>query len=56
MSQFIHCFMLLYIVFVMAQIRDVLISGTPDQPEPITIWDEAQPPAEDSSGSLLYHL
>lgn len=36
--------MLLYIVFVMAEIRNVLVSGNPGQPEPITIWDEARPP------------
>lgn len=40
MSQIIHCCMLLYIVFVVAEIRNVLVNSDPRQAEPITIWDE----------------
>lgn len=56
MSQFFHCFMLLYIVFVMAEIRNVLINGTPNNPEPITIWEEVQPRTADKDITLTYHL
>ena len=55
MSQLFHCFMLLYIVIVMAEIRNVLINGTPSNPEPITIWDEIQPQA-DKDLTLTYRL
>lgn len=45
MSQIIHCFMLLFIVFVIVEIRNVLLYSDPYQPPPITIWEELpQPP------------
>jgi len=40
MSQIIHCCILFYIVFVVAEIGNVLLYGDPQQAEPITIWDE----------------
>lgn len=42
MSQIFHCCMLLYIVFVIAEIRNVLLQSDPRQPEPLTIWEEIQ--------------
>lgn len=46
MSQIIHCFMLLFIVFVIVEIRNVLLYSDPYHPPPVTIWEEiAQPPA-----------
>lgn len=48
--------MLLYIVFVMAEIRNVLVNGTPNNPEPITIWEEFQPQSADKELNLTYHL
>jgi hypothetical protein len=48
--------MLLYIVFVMAEIRNVLINGTPNNPEPLTIWEEVQPPTADKDVTLTYRL
>ncbi|MFW2366502.1 MAG: hypothetical protein ACN4GW_08795 [Desulforhopalus sp.] len=56
MAQFFHCFMLLYIVFVVAEIRNVLINGTPNNPEPITIWEEARPGLADKDFTLIYRL
>lgn len=46
MAQIIHCCMLLYIVFVVAEIRNVLIHSDPRQAEPITIWDEIPKPVD----------
>jgi hypothetical protein len=49
MSQIIHCCILLYIVFVIAEIRSVLVHSDPQQAEPIAIWEEIlQPPVEGS--------
>lgn len=48
--------MLLYIVFIMAEIRNVLINGTPNNPEPITIWEEARPDSADKDFTLTYRL
>jgi hypothetical protein len=45
MAQIIHCFMLLYIVFIIAEIRNVLVSTDPHPVEPVTIWEEVQPSA-----------
>ena len=44
MAQIIHCFMLLFIVLVIAEIRNVLTSSDP-LAQPLIIWDEVQPPA-----------
>ncbi|BHH81935.1 hypothetical protein [Desulforhopalus sp. 52FAK] len=41
MNQFIHYFALLFIVFVCAEIRNVLIYETPYDSEPISIWSES---------------
>jgi hypothetical protein len=46
--------MLLYIVFVVAEIRNVLMNGEPLQPKPLTIWDEAPPPS--SNGITLTYI
>jgi len=46
--------MLLYIVFVVAEIRNVLVNGDPRQAEPITIWDETAPPAAAGSYNISY--
>jgi len=40
MTQFIHYFALLFIVFVCAEIRNVLIYENPYDSEPISIWSE----------------
>ena len=52
MSQFFHCCMLLYIVFVIAEIRNVLLYSDPRQPVPITIWEETQQPPADQDYKL----
>ncbi len=46
--------MLLYIVFVIAEIRNVLVNGDPLQPQPLTIWDEVQAPP--ANITLTYNL
>ena len=51
MAQIIHCFMLLFIVLVIAEIRNVLTSSDP-LAQPLIIWDEVQPPV----GGLGYNL
>jgi len=56
MSQILHCCMLLYIVFVIAEIRNVLLYSDPRHPEPITIWDEIQQPPGDKDNTLTYKL
>ncbi len=56
MTQIIHCFMLLYIVFIIAEIRNVLLYSDPQQAEPITIWEEIQQPPGDNSYKLTYRL
>lgn len=45
MAQIIHCFMLLYIVFIIAEIRNVLVSAEFQPAEPVTIWEEVKPSA-----------
>lgn len=54
MAQIIHCCMLLYIVFVVAEIRNVLIHSDPRQAEPITIWDEMPPPVAATGLKITY--
>jgi hypothetical protein len=44
--------MLLYIVFVIAEIRNVLLYSDPGQPAPITIWEETQQPPGDKGYNL----
>ncbi len=44
MSQILHCFALLFIVFVLAEIRNVLLFENPFQSDTITIWEEVQVP------------
>jgi hypothetical protein len=41
--------MLFYIVFVVAEIRNVLIESNPGQAEPITIWNETLQPLSGES-------
>jgi hypothetical protein len=48
--------MLLYIVFVIAEIRNVLLYSDPRQPEPITIWEETPLPPDDNGYTLTYRL
>lgn len=43
MNQIIHYFALLFIVFVCAEIRNVLVYERPYSGEPIAIWDESTP-------------
>lgn len=40
MTQFIHYFAILFIVFVCAEIRNVLVYEIPYDSEPISIWNE----------------
>jgi len=54
MSQIIHCCMLLYIVFVVAEIRNVLLHSDPSQAEPITIWDEMPQPVDSGGIKITY--
>jgi|GEM_PF-1261875 len=54
MAQIMHCFMLLFIVFVVAEIRNVLINSDPRTAEPITIWDETPQPVAHSSGKITF--
>lgn len=54
MSIFFHCCMLFYIVFVVAEIRTVLLESNPRHAEPITIWNEtSQHPDEGSDKNIL---
>jgi hypothetical protein len=46
--------MLLYIVFVVAEIRNVLMHSDPRQAEPITIWDDIPQPADTDGLRLTY--
>ena len=41
MTQIIHYFALLFIVFVCAEIRDVLVYQSPYDSEPVSIWSES---------------
>jgi hypothetical protein len=41
MSQFIHYFVLIFIVFICAEIRNVLLYDTPFQSSPVAIWNES---------------
>lgn len=54
MSIFFHCCMLLYIVFVVAEIRNVLLEGNPSQAEPITIWNETSQPSDEGSNKNTF--
>jgi hypothetical protein len=54
MAQIIHCCILLYIVFVIAEIRNVLVHGDPRQAAPITIWDELPQPSGEGSYKISY--
>ena len=54
MSVFFHCCMLFYIVFVVAEIRNVLIESNPSQAEPITIWNETLQPLSEGSDISTY--
>lgn len=47
--------MLLYIVFVIAEIRNVLLYSDP-QPAPITIWEETQQPPVDGSNTIAHRI
>jgi hypothetical protein len=40
MTQIIHYFVLLFIVFVCAEIRNVLFYESPYQAKPVSIWSE----------------
>jgi len=40
MTQIIHCFVLIFIVFVCAEIRNVLLYDAPYQNKPVSIWNE----------------
>lgn len=44
MSQIVHYFALLFIVFVLAEIRNVLVFQDPFQSKNISIWEEVQEP------------
>ncbi|WP_169309030.1 hypothetical protein [Desulforhopalus sp. IMCC35007] len=41
MSQVIHYFVLIFIVFICAEIRNVLFYETPFQSSPVSIWNES---------------
>jgi hypothetical protein len=53
MSVFFHCCMLFYIVFVVAEIRNVLIESNPSQ-APITIWNETLQPLSEGSDKSTF--
>jgi hypothetical protein len=56
MSQIIHCCILFYIVFVIIQIRNVLLQSDPWQAAPITIWEEMHQPSGEDSYQTVYRL
>jgi hypothetical protein len=56
MLQIIHCCVLLYIVFVIAEIRNVLVYSDPSLAAPITIWEEVQHPPDSSSYKVPHKL
>lgn len=43
MAQLVHCIVLLFILFILAEIRDVLVNSDPAAP-PLTIWEEVRRP------------
>lgn len=54
MSIFFHCCMLFYIVFVVAEIRNVLLESNPGQAEPITIWNERSQPLDEENETNIF--
>jgi len=54
MSIFFHCCMLFYIVFVVAEIRNVLLESNPGQAEPITIWNERSQPLDGENETNIF--
>lgn len=44
MAQLIHGIMLLFIIFILAEIRNVLMDSDPWPAQPLTIWEEVQRP------------
>jgi len=54
MSQFFHSIVLLLILFILAEIRSVLLDTNPFQPQRLTIWDEAQPVSDGAKIILRY--
>jgi hypothetical protein len=55
MAQLMHCLTLLFIVFIVAEIRNVLISTDPQQAAPLAIWEEARQPAPGGDTSTLVY-
>ncbi len=43
MAQLFHCIVFLFILFFLAEIRDVLVNSDP-VPQPLTIWEEVWRP------------
>ncbi len=54
MLQIFHCCVLLFIIFVIAEIRNVLINSDPQQAEPLTIWEEVHQPADASGNKYAF--
>jgi hypothetical protein len=46
--------MLFYILFVVAEIRNVLLESDPSQAEPITIWNETLQPLNEGSDKNIF--
>lgn len=44
MAQLVHGIMLLFIIFILAEIRNVLVDSDPWPAQPLTIWEEDQKP------------
>ncbi|WP_153306371.1 hypothetical protein [Desulfopila sp. IMCC35006] len=56
MSQIMHCLMLLFIVFVIAEIRNVLFYTDTQHPAPLTIWEETQSSPADYGHNSHYRF
>lgn len=56
MTQIIHYFVLVFIVFVCAEISNVLFYETPYSGEPVTIWNETGNEIQPAKGSSINFL
>ncbi|MCP3888432.1 MAG: hypothetical protein GY702_06105 [Desulfobulbaceae bacterium] len=56
MSQAIHYIMLLLLVFIIAEIRNVLVYSNPYQAEQVSIWNEAGNIEDSNSHKLVKRL
>lgn len=56
MSRIFHCILLLYIVFVIAETRNVLLYTDLQQTAPVTIWEEIQHSPTDNGAKQNFFI